>query len=174
MRNKIVKFLTAVGTSITMIGATAVPALAATPINVNGSTTASSSVDVNFSQKDTIEMSISDNVVNFGEVNMLTTTDALNTLTTTIKSSQNYTLDALAPEDFKTATGDIVPVSKLSVKVDSGEYSNFEKGISKLLSDDAASYETGISHVLSFRMDSTIGYKSGDYTTPLTISVTQK
>lgn len=172
------KAISTISSMITM-GAmlfSSIPVGAAT-IYDKGETSATGTFNVEFSQQDTIELTVSDNLVSFGNVNMLTESQASNVLTTVIRSSKAYDLTAIANEDFKSKTDETaatIPVSKLSVKVDDGSYSNFEKGNSKLLISEAAPYSTGSTHTVSFQIASTIGYQSGDYSVPITITATQK
>lgn len=173
MKNKFIKTIASIVTSASIIGGTAIPTFAE-PVTVDGTTSVSTPTTVSFTQKDSMQMTISDNVITFGDVNMIASTDATKTITATIKSSQGYTVSALANEDFKSAGDDVIPVSKLGVSVDGGSFSNFVKSTEKTLSTDAASYEVGTSHVLSFKLDNTVGYKAGSYTAPLIISVVQK
>ena len=147
--------------------------------------TTSQSVAVQFSQKDTIELTLSTNTVDFGDVTGIQTTSTNTTpteLVATVKSSLPYDLDVKATDNFtnKTdATAVQVPISKLGVKVDGGAISKFDgvnvsKNLISNAADTSAEATVSRSHTINFDLDQTVGYRAGSYEAPLTITATQK
>ena len=140
-------------------------------------------VNVTFNQKDSIQLTLSTNKIDFEDVTGLTHSDSHTPedLVTNVKSSLSYDLDIKANDNFKkTGETDLsVPISKLGVKVDAGDYTKFTEVNTpiNLVSNAPATYtvgDDGQNYTLKFDLDSTIGYKAGTYEAPLTITATQK
>lgn len=173
--------------AMSMIGG--VVASAATTTTATGvapvKATTAQSIEVQFSQADTIELTLSDNTVDFGDVtNNTATTTVTNPseLVAKIKSSLPYKLDLTATDNFtntQDSTASQVPVTKLGVKVDGGVIQKFEginvaKTIVSNASDTSALVGVARSHTIQFDLDQTIGFKSGAYKAPLTITASQQ
>ena len=158
-----------------------IPSEGNTSISTEGKT--DNGVNVTFNQKDSIQLTLSTNKIDFGDVTGLTHSDSHNPedLVANVKSSLSYDLDVKANDNFKKSDeNDLsVPISKLGVKVDANDYTKFTEVNTpiNLVSNAPATYtvgDDGQNYTLKFDLDSTIGYKAGTYEAPLTITATQK
>ena len=180
MKNKLVKMI-AMGLLTMSLGA--VTAGAETVTNIGKEKVASNDITVSFNQRDSIQLTLSTNKIDFGDVTGLTHTEAHTPedLVANVKSSLAYDVDIKANDNFKKTDEDSlsVPISKLGVKVDAGDYTKFTEVNTpiNLVSNAPATYtvgDDGQNYTLKFDLDSTIGYKAGTYEAPLTITATQK
>ena len=147
--------------------------------------TTNQAINVQFSEADTIELTLSDSSFNFGDLTGVTTTSTVtdpSQLVATVKSSLPYSIDLTATDDFSNTTvvgASKVPVSKLGVNVDGGATSKFAgintpKSIIANAADTSALSNVTRTHVIKFDLDEVIGYKAGNYTAPLTVTASQQ
>lgn len=172
---------------VAMAASNIIPVMAATVPDVSSDGSANSNVDVVFNQSDTIELSLSTNEVNFGDVTGLTHKEehSPETLTASVKSSLPYNLDIKALSNFEEqnvsadSTAKEISINKLGTKLDSGSsYTKFD-GINKdinLVSAAPATYDLESKqqdYNIKFDLDNTIGEKTGSYKTSLQVTATQ-
>ena len=144
--------------------------VSATPV------TDSKDVTLEITQPESIELIISNNVVDFGDVTGLTEQEKTNALTVSVKSSKDYDVMVKANGDF--VSGDKSnSVSDLKVKFDSDEYQTVGKTNSNLKTGEVATYgldDFKKSYGMSFKLADQIGAASGNYTSVLTLTAQQK
>lgn len=144
---------------------------------------ASSNVDVVFNQNDTIELSLSADEINFGDVTGVSHTETTtpSALVASVKSSLPYNLDIQALSNFTEQGGGTqeIGVDKLGVKLDSSpSYTKFA-GLNQninLVTGAPATYDLDAKkqdYTLSFDLDNTIGRKTGTYKATLQVTATQ-
>ena len=187
MRKNLIKILSMGLLTMSIGGATFASAAEVTDIGATDGANpvvASNDITVTFNQKDTIQLTLSTNTIDFGDVTGITHSDSHNpsTLVANVKSSLPYDVDINATDNFSNkedATARQVPISKLGVNIDGGAYSKFA-GVNtpiNLVSVAPATYtigDNGQDYQIKFDLDSTVGYKAGNYQAPLTVTATQK
>ena len=187
MKTKFLKVLAVASTMSVLFGSVAVSA--ATTTTGSGDTTTkattSQNITVGFNQKETIQLTLASSTIDFGTVTghtSVSTTTSPTDLVASVKSSGNYDLNIVATDDFSnttTPTATKVPVTKLGVNVDGGAFSNLggvntSKTLVSNASDTSALPDVTRTHTIDFNLADSIGYKSGSYTAPLTVSIIQK
>lgn len=128
----------------------------------------SANLDVVFDVTDSIEITLSSNEVNFGEVTGLVSVDK--DITATVKSSAIYSVGITPLNDFvKQGESDSIEISKLGFDVDSSNsFKNFTGKDTEvnMVSNQPATYDLTNCEKdfnVNFKLDDTIGEKSGDY-----------
>lgn len=138
--------------------------------------TDSKDVTLEITQPESIELIISNNVVDFGDVTGLTEQEKTNALTVSVKSSKDYDVMVKANGDF--VSGDKSnSISDLKVKFDSDEYQTVGKTNSNLKTSEVATYgldDFKKSYGMSFKLADQIGAASGNYKSILTLTAQQK
>lgn len=151
--------------------------LVASAETTQGKNSTQQTINAQFTQDESVQLTLSSNDVNFGTVSGLTSNNKDNAVTVTVSSSLPYDVTLKPNSDFTNGSVSI-PITKFGLKVDSGSVSNFT-GVSdtKKIADKAvATYSNDSktkSYNLSFTLDKTIGEKSGTYSAPLTLSLIQ-
>ena len=149
--------------------------------NLNLVTTQAETVDNNdvtiqFTQTESLQMTLSSNTVTFGDITGLTDVET-GPVIVSVKSSLPYNLDVKATDDLRSSTASI-GINHLSLKVDSGEFKNISNVMTpiNLVTSDPATYalEGQIrNYNLIFKFGSILGSKAGNYSAPLTLTLTQ-
>lgn len=129
----------------------------------------SANLDVVFDVTDSIEITLSSNEVNFGEVTGLVSVGQ--DVTATVKSSAIYSVGITPLNDFvnQDENNKSIEISKLGFDVDSANsYKNFTSKDTEvnMVSNQPATYDLTNcekSFNINFKLDDTIGEKSGDY-----------
>lgn len=141
----------------------------------SGNTTTKSIV---VSSLDEVSLTLSDNTVIFNNENSPTINSTIS-----VKSTNPYDVDIIPTSNFINTTDlttNQVPITKLSATIDTEtSYSQFEAvNIPKKLISGVAGTIGLVNdtrfHTIKFRLDPIIGYKAGIYEIPLIISVTSK
>lgn len=133
-------------------------------------------VTIQFTQTESMQMTMSSNSVSFGNITGLTDVET-GPVIVSVKSSLPYNLDVKATDDFKSSTASI-GINHLSLKVDSEEFKNIPSVMTSvsLITADPATYALE-GHVrnynLVFKFGAILGSKSGNYSAPLTLTLTQ-
>ena len=157
-----------------LLGGNALTAYAAPSVGSDG--TASSNVDVVFNQNDTIELSLSADEINFGDVTGVSHTETTtpSALVASVKSSLPYNLDIQALSNFTEQGG-----GTQEIGVDSSpsytKFAGLNQNIS-LVTGAPATYDLDAKkqdYTLSFDLDNTIGRKTGTYKAKLQVTATQ-
>lgn len=129
-------------------------------------------ITISFQQPETLSVTLSTDTVNFGLVSGVDETERLNDVNVTVSSSLPYNIDIKASKDIVGSNpSNIIDVSKISVKADSGGYVSMNKGFSNLVNNSPQTVSR--IHNLSFKLGSTIGAKSDSYSVPLVLRVNQ-
>ena len=175
MKKKVIAILT--GLSVLMCGSICF-ADAVTGSNSDvGASSASTSNIIRFSQSNSVQITLSTDDVNFGEINSVLGAESPN-VTLKINSSLPYDVNATPTGDFTSGLSSL-PINKLSVKVDSGEYSNFtipneSKEIISSAPATCANDDQMKEYTIKYKLDPTVGGATGEYSVPITYSVIQK
>ena len=132
-------------------------------------------VNLTFSQPNTIELLLSDNCIDFGDINGLIETPSKE-LEISVKSSLNYnlkmqTLGVLSKENDEEYT---IPISKIKYSFQDAEYISLTNNEIILASNEPFTSDVFKKYKLSFKIGATIGYKAGKYNIPISIIVIQE
>lgn len=183
MKKNLKKIVALVAMATTMMGTTAFAAEVKDEQTGTAPLTASCDFDVTFNQADSISLTLSTDVIDFGEVTGLVerTDHTPAEMTVTVESSKTYDVAVKATSDFvgqDTGVNDdkTIPIDKLSFAKDGGEYVNFAAKDTDytFVSDAAATLGTPATCNLGFKLGKTIGYAAGNYKADLTVTATQK
>ena len=170
MIKKLISMILVVGT-ISSIG------VISSAETTQGTTSTEQSISAKFTQAESVQLTLSSNSVDFGEVSGLSEVVKDNAITVTVSSSLPYNVTMKPSEDFKNGSSTI-SVAKMGLKVDSGDFSYFsgKDDIKSIVTSAPATYSNvskNKSYELSFKLDKTIGEVSGTYTAPFTLSLSQ-
>ena len=132
----------------------------------------SKDVTVSFSKGNTIQLTLSSDTVDFGQVAGITSTEKTGGLIATVSSSLPYSLYVQATDDFKEKSDNLktIPKNLLQIKC-SGNYIDLDGTKQTLLA--GAPQGIDVSHNIDFKLKETTGYTKGNYSIPLTITATQ-
>ena len=138
----------------------------------------SGETDVEFDQKDSIELVVSSNIVNFGEVTGLTekTESDPESLKVGVQSSKSYDLAIKANSDCigQNDSNNVIPISKIKFNVEDGEFLEMSKNEILIAENKPATEGVRNLYKLNFKIGRTIGYAKDDYKASINIVATQK
>lgn len=146
----------------------------------SGNGTSSGDVDVNFTQKDTLELTIQDSEVNFGDSHSVAQESTL--VTASVKSSLPYSVTIKSNGNFveqNVKDAHEISINNLSYKVDGNSaYNKFEKPntdyvIASGQPNTVAEPNKTRDHKFQLKLDSLIGEKKGSYKATLQITAVQ-
>ena len=145
-----------------------------------GDGTSSGDIDVDFTQKDTLELTIQESEVDFGDSHSIAKESTL--VTASVKSSLPYSVTIKSNGNFVeqgSTDSHEIPINNLSYKVDgSSDYIEFENPNTEYLiasgqSNTTAEPNKTRDHRFQLKLNSLIGEKKGSYKATLQITATQ-
>lgn len=139
----------------------------------------SQNVNVDFEHGDSIQLSMSSNVVTFGNISGLVNSEATTPqdLIATVKSSTSYNLYMKATDDFKNSVGDSVSATKLSIGLNRN-YQQINSVNSNLALVSNAPKTSKLqnskqNYSINFRIADVVGEDKGKFIIPLTATAMQ-
>ena len=138
-------------------------------------TEASKSIDVLFSQVDTLELELSTNTIDFGNVDGLIDTEMTEALTTTVNSSLPWNMSIKALTDFVSQEDETntLPSTNLQVKISgTTEYKDVAKEDVALLENQAPG--TNIENKIDFNLKANTGINASNYKITTKLKVSQQ
>lgn len=130
-------------------------------------------LNIIFSQSNTIELLLSDNCIDFEEVNGLVETPSKE-IEISVISSLNYSIKMAAINNLNNDNQNIIPISKIKYSFQNSDYFSLSEQEITLVSNELFTGPTPKKYKMSFKIESTIGYKAGRYDIPINIIVIQE
>ena len=127
------------------------------------------SLTVSFDQPNILELTLSTNTVDFGDINGIAETTFAGDVTATVSSSLPWDLTVKSDGDL-TADNSTIPINKLQIGVDDSYQTASTDEITLV-----STYPNCVDQqfALNFKLDKTVGYKAGNYQANLTFKAMQ-
>lgn len=139
---------------------------------------ASGDVDVDVEQQNSIELVVSSNIVDFGEVTGLTESDMVEPTNFKIgvQSSKTYDVSIKATSDCigQNDSNNVIPISKLKFNVEDGEFLEMSKNEILIAESQPATEGVRSLYKINFKMGKTLGYAKDDYKTSINVVAMQQ
>ena len=142
-------------------------------VDVADNSTSEKTLNVKFTQPNTMSLTIDPNEIDFGEVNGLTDSSE-KTVIASVNSSLPYDLSIKSlNENLTSENGKTIPISKLNVKGE-GEYTNIGTTDNIIYTNQPNTNGEEVTHPMNFKLSEMTGYTKGEYATNLRVTATQK
>ena len=142
-------------------------------ISVSAGETRSDEIKIKFNQPETLEFTLSDNVIKFNDIVPIIDLELDTGLTATVKSSSAYDIKVKGESDLTGVNNNLtIPIEKLGIKVNDKDGIVLSPEYKDLILNESATEERV--YDIDFSLAKTSGYTLDTYKTDLKFIVIQK